>query len=439
MSFLDECRAFVGVESTPAHGTHAAVVHAAELARRAGLVVEVAAEVRGEVHEANLIARPATGRPAGEVILQTRLDTAPAGHFGQWTKTRSNPFDASIYGETMYGLGVADAKLDFICKLEAARGFVGRDLKLPFALLGTFAGQGAMTGAIQVIRQKKINATFALVGEPTELKLVHAGAGLATLEILVPFSPEERAYRREHDLHESTSSQSRVFHAGGRGDALTHLFEYLANLPTGIALMDLDAGEDRLVPPTQAVLEIDSVASFRDPILPKLLRVRAAVQDLARAMTAHGEEGLEPAHPTAHLSLARTNDDGVLFTGACRLPPGLSEATFATWTRALDEACVEVGATFSVKEYRGGFKTDPARGIVKGAQDILREMGLDFRLRKQAVTSEANVFTRSGIECVVWGPGRGAGNSHVPNERVEIGELHAAVDFYRRMIERFCP
>ena len=438
MSFLDQCRRLVSLESTPRHGNRIAAEYVGELCEQAGLTVDYQRESLEGVDECNVIARPQSHVPTQEILLQTHLDTVPAGHFSQWTKTQSNPFNASIYNDVLYGLGVADAKLDFLCKLEAVRPLIGRPLKTPFVLVGTYGAQSGMAGAIKLIRRKKLNATHALVGEPTNMRLGHAGTGLAVVEISIPFSEEEKAYRRDHDLLDSTSTQSRMFSGASGENAIMKMLEYLAHLPDGIAVMDLDGGTDAGTRPAHAVLEIDTVAGFKDPILPKISKIHSSLLDLERDLQLVREDGFDPPFSTMNLGMIRTSESDVRIRGSCRLPPSVTDAVYEGWMRKLGSAVQSVGATFSVKDYRKGFTTKVESDFVRSAQEILRQRGLDPSLHKLAMPSEANVFSRLGIECLVWGPGQSVGNSHAPNESIRISDLKAATEFYRQLVERFC-
>lgn len=446
MNFLDSCRHLVGLDSTPSHGNLAAAEFVGRLCEQAGLHVEFQRENLEGVDQCNVIARPQKERPGREVMLQTHLDTVDAGHFSLWTKTQSNPFNASIYDDIMYGLGTADAKLDFLCKLEAVKPLIGKNLVTPFVLVATFGAQTGMAGAIRLIRRKKINAVRALIGEPTQMNLVTASSGIAVVEVTVPFSDDERAYRRDHDLLESSSSQSRLFtgkaaHSSAPDlgqNAIMKMMEYLAQLPEGVAVMDLNGGINYNSVPAQAIFEIDTVASFRDPILPKISKIYSGLMALEREMREFHEEGFNPPYPTMNIGMIRTDETEVRLTGSCRLPPSVTDADYDGWMRKLDLAVREVGATFRVKDYRRGFQADEASEFVKGAQQILSQLGLSPKLHKSALSSEANVFVRLGIECLVWGPGQSVGNSHAPNENIKVKDLRTATDFYRLMVERFC-
>ena len=111
----------------------------------------------------------------------------------------------------LFGLGTADAKLDFVCKMLAAKDFISKDQSKPFVLVGTFGEQANMEGAIKLIRRKKVDAKWAIVGKPTEMKLVSAGSGITFVEATLPFSDEEKNYHTEHNKMESSSTQSKIF------------------------------------------------------------------------------------------------------------------------------------------------------------------------------------------------------------------------------------
>ncbi len=446
MSFLDNCRRLIGLDSTPSHGNLAAAEFAAQLCIEAGLHVEYQRESLEGIDQCNVIARPQASQPAQEILYQTHLDTVEAGHFSHWTKTQSNPFNASIYGDVMFGLGTADVKLDFLCKIEAARAFKDRAMKKPFVLVGSFGAEHGMSGAIKLIRRKKLNATHAFVGEPTGMKLVIAGQGMAVFEISIPFSEQERAYRRDHDLLESASTQSKMFagkaaHSSdpkGGENAIMKMLAYLSQLPEGIAIMDLDGGVNHNSVPANAILEIDMVAGFKDPVLPKISKLYASFLELEVELKEFREDGFTPQHPTVNVGMIRTSDTFVSVIGSCRLPPSVTDAAFEGWMKKLGEAMQTVGATFRVKDYRKGFRTPLDSGFVRESQGILSEMGLDSALSKITVATEASVFGRLGIECLVWGPGQSVGNSHAPNESVNISDLRKAIEFYKFSMERFC-
>lgn len=445
MKFVDVCREFIAIESTPGHGNFEAAEFVAHLASDMGFQVENQKETLNGLEQSNVIVRNSSGIPAQEFLLQTHLDTVDPGNFGQWTKTQSNPFNASIYGDEMYGLGVADTKLDFICKLFAAKDFIGQKLKIPFVLVGTYGAQSAMAGAVKLVRRKQVNAKMALVGEPTDLQLIHAGQGMAVVEISIPFSKEEIDYRTQHDLKESSTTQSRIFHGKAAHssrpemgeNAIVKMLDYLIQLPEGIAVMGLDGGINFNSVPDFAVLEIDMVAGFKDPIVPKVSYILKKTKEVEAEFKSF-VDGEGDEIPTLNIGAIRTYDDQIRVIGSCRMPYSVPEELYQKWMSDLGQACEAKGAAFRVRDYKKAFHVTKNSEFLKGCADILEGFGKDARPGAISVATEASVFSRLGLECLVFGAGQSIGNSHAPNEKVKLSDLETATEFYRQVIERFC-
>lgn len=446
MSFLETCRQLIGLDSTPSRGTREVGEFLATRCKEAGLHVELDQESLGGIEQVNLVARLQAEPRDDELMLQTHLDTVDPGHFAAWTKTQANPFAASIYGDQLYGLGAADTKLDFLCKLEAIRSLKDKAWRKPFVLVGTYGAQSGMAGAVKLMRKKRVRAKLALVGEPTQLQLATGGLGLAIVEITVPFSREEFEYRQRHDSLESGSTQSKIFvgkSAHGSDPALGEnaiikMLDYLAKLPSGIAIMDLDGGTSYNTVPAAAVLEIDVVGSIREPILTKIAAITRALVEMEDKLRQIPAPGFVPPYPTVNLGTIRTLTDHVCLTGSCRLPPSVSESVYEEWMGAMQRTCADLGAVFTVKDYKAAFATVANSAVVRAGQGVKTAMGGSGELIQIPTSTEANVFSRFGMECLVVGPGQGVGNSHAPNESIRLSELHQASEFYRRLLEDLC-
>src|SRR5438105_8722295 len=88
----------------------------------------------------------------------------------------------------LHGLGVADVKLDALCKAEAARRVQGRRLRRPFWLLGTFGEEVGLRGARHFAGSelfREVAPAFVLCGEPSELRLITAHKGYAVVRCTV--------------------------------------------------------------------------------------------------------------------------------------------------------------------------------------------------------------------------------------------------------------
>lgn len=447
MDFIEACRHLISIESTPTHGNRELVRWVADLCRKHGLHVEEQEEVVGDLEQANVIARPVPGRSGAEFLLQTHLDTVDPGPFSLWTETGCNPFDAHIIDGKIYGLGAADVKLDFLCKLQALTSFGDRqDWRLSPVLVGTFGEESGMQGALKLIRKNKVAAKMALIGEPSDLRLINAAKGFFSVEIHVPFSEEEMRYREEHNLRESTSTQSKLFRGKAAHSSTPHLgesavskmFEYLMMLPDSVNVMEMDGGINFNTVPSHAFLEIDMVTPIREPISRKIANIYRAVKALEQEFLSYVDQDFYPSSPTLNIGLVRTNEHDIQISGSCRIPPVITHEIYEGWMERLRLVCEENGATFRVNDYKKPFRTEVTSILTKGCMDELRAMGLNDQPITQASTNEASIFSRIGVECVCFGPGKREGNMHTPQEHVLIEDLHRAIEFYKRIIERFC-
>lgn len=444
MNFIESCRKLIGFDSTPSQGNLAAVRWLHELAESLGFQSEIIIENQEGLEQANLILRPKNSMPT-EVLFQTHLDTVEPGNYGAWTETQANPFNACIFGGDIYGLGVADVKLDFLCKLMAAKEYLRSPFKKSFVLVATYGAQTGMSGAIRLVRKKLVRADLAIVGEPTGLEVCGAGMGLATVDLFLPFSEQEQHYRESHDVMESSSTQSKVFigKPGHSSDpnagenAILKALSYLEQLPSGVVLMDLDGGINYNSVPSQAFLEVDFVGELMAPVASKLIRVARALRELENKMKQDVDSRFSPSHATLNLGLVRTSSAGIKISGSCRIPPKVTDQSYLAWMKDLEKVCDEVGASFSVRDYRRGFDS-MGLGIVSEALELNKSLGSSDQPRALSVTTEASVFARLGMSCFVFGAGQGVGNSHQPNERVKISELEKSIEFYKKCIERFC-
>ncbi len=446
MDFLEACKRFVEIESSAITGNFEIAKFAEQLCRQAGLFVDFQVETHAGQDQANVIARPQKERPLNELLLQTHLDTVEPGAYGLWTLTGANPFQATVYQDAIYGLGSANAKLDFLCKLEAIRQMAGVNWLLPPVLVGTFGEAQGMAGAIRLIRKKKISAQHALVGEPTELGLVVAAKGIANVEIDIPFSQEEILFRENHNTIEGSATQSRVFN--GRSvhsanptegmSAIYQMMQFLAKLPEGVALMEMEGGLHYNTVPAHAVLEIEAGQTIQNSICGRILRIIEAVEAIEAEFKLFPADGFAPKIATINLGMIRTHADGIKFMGCVRVPPTVTEEIYERWMAYLRKRCEIEGASFRISEYKQPFATSKQSLFVAKCQEVAAELGLSPALGAQALANEANVFSRLGLECVVFGPGRGVGNSHAPNEYVKINQLEQAVQFYKTLLNKVC-
>lgn len=166
MNFIEQCRQIIAIDSSPVNGNVEVVDFLADLAKEFGFAVSEQEDILNGIPQKNIILRHLKNLNDKEVLLLTHLDTPDPGSYALWTKTMSNPFKASIYGKEIYGIGVAGAKIDFLCKLEAARRILNENIKRPFAIVGTYGEHLGMIGVLKLLRKKWLIQILPLLVKP---------------------------------------------------------------------------------------------------------------------------------------------------------------------------------------------------------------------------------------------------------------------------------
>lgn len=446
--FIGSCRKLIAIDSSPQISALEAAEYLATLARDLGFDVEVQQEMQNGITQANIIVRLEpfqAGR--SEFLLQAHLDTVDPGNFSLWKKNNFNPFDAVIEDGRIYGLGSAEVKLDFLCKLQALAQLKDKKFTtLQPVLVGTFGEETGMQGALKLIRKNKINAKYALIGDPSDLNIVNAAKGYATVEMRIPFSNEETEYKKNKALSEHTSTQTKIFSGKSAHSSTPHLgesaalklFEYLSKMPDNVVIVEMDAGTRQNMIPNQAMVELDVAASFKDPVIRKINFLYNTMNEVQNEMKSVVDKVFTPEHSTISVGVIRTFEDHILVSGSCRILPNVKQEEYEKWMQMISRACEQVGAEFRLQDYKRPFRTDEKSVLIKGALAELEKLGQTSQCTSLASTNEASLFSRISIECICIGAGKRENNVHTPNEHVEIKHLELMTSFYQKMIERFC-
>jgi acetylornithine deacetylase/succinyl-diaminopimelate desuccinylase-like protein len=189
MNLLELAKALIAADTVSHKGTSAAVEVLAPLYREAGLSVTIQEEQRDGARHQNLFGEY-PGKDSGGLLLVTHLDTVDPGPLELWTQT--NPYQLAQKGDTLYGLGSADTKLDSICKLFAVRELKGKPLRRSLQLLGTYEEEVGAKGARHFLKTPQCTARFVACSEPSELTIIRAHKGYAVVVVHVEMAKAER-------------------------------------------------------------------------------------------------------------------------------------------------------------------------------------------------------------------------------------------------------
>lgn len=446
MNILEIGRRAVSIDSSISHGTKDVVEFLGSVATSLGLHVESWTEMHAGVENALIWITPQNATADKDLLLVSHLDTEDPGEYIKWTKTGANPFQASIDGENIFGLGTADAKFDFIAKMAALAKLNGHTFsKIRPVLAGTFGAESSQ-GITRLLRRKKFKAVGALVGRPTKLMLANRGPGYAMIEISIPFSGREREYRENHDVTENSHSQSKVFSSGNKhglepgfyDNPIVKMLEYVRNLPDGFALMSVDGGTSAETSPDMAFLELDLVDSFDDSILPKLKSLYEILRKFSGEFQSVRADGFEPAHSTFNIGQIRTFGEMVTLSGSCRIVPTVTKEIYDGWLSQLRDDCEKMGARFQIIDYKAPFVGSSEGPLSVACRTAGQALGLSQERPATLTASEASFFQRIKCEAYVFGAGQSVGNTQIDNEHINMDDLGRAQAFYSQVIERFC-
>jgi acetylornithine deacetylase/succinyl-diaminopimelate desuccinylase-like protein len=456
--FLDLARALIAVDTVSARGTRQAADLLHSLWEHVGLTVR--RQVVEEVH-VNLLGGPG-GDVAGKggVLLVTHLDTVPPGPLERWT---SDPWTLTARDGFLHGLGVADVKLDALCKAEAARRLQGRKARRPFWLLGTFGEEVGLRGARHFVGSdlfREVGPSQVLCGEPSELQIISAHKGYAVVRCTLR-DRKARPVNSEGPGIEQLQFAGKAAHSSTPHLGENAILKALAWLQSsGAPVVAARGGSGTNVVPAACVLEVPAprergqpepaATSFLPPRAPqpnlwRALATAAALEELwQQSLPKDSDARFDPRGAVGGLNVLESGEGSISIQLDARLlpahdPDALIAAYTAqarTWVAQLGQGELEL--EISVARNASGMSLPADSALVKSAGAVLARHGLDPAPRAKPTSTEAGVFARAGCEAIVLGPGRSTGNAHTPDERIEMAQLEKACDLYESLLVELC-
>jgi acetylornithine deacetylase/succinyl-diaminopimelate desuccinylase-like protein len=460
LDLLAAAHDLIALDSRSSRSNGEVVAFLAPLCRAAGLRVEVLAERRDGVDQYDLAAWH--GAPAPEaLLLATHLDTVPPGDASLWTVCEGRPFTAVEKDGELFGLGVADVKLDFLCKLAALERLRGERLGRSVILAGTYGEEVGRFGARLLVDRLRPLPSTALVGEPSGLRPCVAHKGYVELHVhgspqgTAPL-PEGRFWELRFDGVAAHSSQT------NRGRSATDAcLEALSDLiGSGAAVLAIQGGEvvnmvaaaaravvvcpdEPPAPPAGACRPLDptGVSSWSPGLMAGLLAVQRSCAQLRADFESLVQPGFDPPFSTVNNGILHLDAAGFRHVADVRRLPG--EAAERALAAHLDRLGLLAGA--GLCEIGVDRRLDaPPFAAAEGSparqalEQALAARGMPLDPEQKSGTTEAPVYAGAGMDTVVFGPGIAAGNIHKPNEHVPLAHLWQAIDLYADTVRSLC-
>lgn len=417
------------------------------------------------------------------LLLNTHLDTVSPGLPENWTETGGDPFAATIKDNKIYGLGSADVKIDFLCKLHAIMKFREKKIKMPIYLVGTCGEEIGMFGARYLIKSGALNPRYVVVGEPSELKVVYAHKCLNIYKVTIGFHQVERdarGFNRPIDLSSFGKSAHSAYPQLGT-NAIQGALDFLrAATDAGFEFRftQFDGGDSVNKVPDKARVQFyvsshqyeDFKRFFRETvtdrgreknfradlggigdagvkflpeaIYPCLTEVVDFFRGVSRDFEKVKDETYNPACSTINFGKLKQTQGGISLHFDLRLLPDLVPEAIE---KHIQQAVQAIAAKYphlnvvAVRERMNpGLNMTMNHELVKICKDAMFAAEITPVFDKKATSTEAAQYFTAGYEAVVFGPGVSHGNSHSPNEHNLLDQIEKASLFYEKLIEKVC-
>lgn len=320
----------------------------------------------------NLVATLGTG--PGGLVLAGHTDTVPMDP-ELWSV---NPLAVTEKDGRLYGLGSTDMKGFFALILEAVQPFLDQPLEQPLIVLATADEETSMSGARQLAQQGLPKARYAIIGEPTGMRPIHAHKGV---------------------MMETIRLQGRSGHSSDPG------------------------------------LGINAMEAMHD-VISELLRYRSELQQR------YQNPLFQIDKPTMNLGCIHGGDNPNRICGHCelefdiRLLPGMEAEQLRL---EIDQRLRPLAERWRVGfEFTPLFPGAPAflcptdTDLVKTAERLTGHSAATV-----AFGTEAPFFQNMGIDTIVLGPGD-IDQAHQPDEYLALNRIQPCIDVLRRFITHYC-
>jgi len=489
--FMEEAKKLIRTSSVSQDGNEEVANYLHDRMREAGLKTQLQHVTHSLDHvskrQFNVIGilrdPPVDKKTKKGLLLNTHIDTVGPGLATNWTETNGDPYHAVIKDGKIYGLGSADVKLDFLCKLRAVEKFREKKLKMPIYLVGTCGEEIGMFGAKYLIKSGALNPKFVMVGEPSDLNVVYAHKSLNIFKVSIGFqmlAKDARGFnRRIHIQSFGKSAHGSYPHLGT--NAIYQLIDLLRDsMDQGYEMKftKFSGGETVNKVPDRAEVEFfltshqfedykrffkDFVAQTQmerafemdfgglgdtgvrfipDHVFECATQVTDHFRKLSHQFSKVTDPTYNPAFSTVNFGMMKQGLGGLDLFFDLRILPDQDASVIE---REVLKDVQTIGAGYpslnvsSVRQRTNpGLNMTLEHDLVRICKDAMLASGLPVKIDKKATSTEAAQYFQAGYEAVVFGPGLSHGNSHSPNENNILEHLDKATAFYEKLIERIC-
>lgn len=426
---IDEAKKFIQINSVTNTGNIEIVNYAAKLLDHSNIDYSIQTVIHEGVKQANIIAE-IPGEGQNKILFNTHLDTVPPGDFKLWDENQNDPYNPHIDGDKIYGLGSADTKLDYLCKLQAILKYRGRKFKQPLIFVGTFGEEMGLIGCEYFLKDYPTeNIQYAFVGEPTDLKIVYAHKGMIILNIDFPIQSYSDLSKVKQYSFKGSSAHGSTPHLGD--NAIYKAIEYAAD--QNAEIINLNGGIAFNVVPEDAELELLELDSTENKS--KILELYTLLKEIEADLQSDRDEEFDPPFSVMNVGPVKTDNGKLSLDITFRLLP---ERDIDCYYEKLSILMKKWDGNIKIKRHLHAMKTSKESPLIINSLKILNDLSMKQELITKPALTESSLYEEYAIESIVYGSGLSIDNIHKPNENNLISQMESSVRFYEKVIERFC-
>ncbi|OFZ78229.1 MAG: hypothetical protein A2583_02600 [Bdellovibrionales bacterium RIFOXYD1_FULL_53_11] len=486
----DEARRFIGIKSISSDGNEELANHVISLMHGRGMKTilqhvmhSLDGVTKRQFNAIGILGDPLVDKKTRKgILLVSHLDTCSPGISSNWGGGAGDPFLATTRQGSIYGLGVADAKLDFLCKLHAIEKMRERKLRMPVYLVGTCGKELGMFGSRYLIKSLVLNPKHIVVGDPTGLKTVYAHRSMCVMRVSVGYqlvTRDAKGFNRRIDLH----SYGKGTHSADPSlgiNAIEQILKFLSvTVDSGfdVRFTSLAGGDLWNKVPDYAKAEFyltshqfedfkrffkETVQScggesaFRvdfgglgdmgvrflpDAVFSCVSNVVAFFSNMAEGFRGASDDGFVPPHSTVNFSRLQLKQGCVELYFDFRLSGRQIEELdkqIQLGIKSIASRYSSLNVSSAMELATPGLETTPKQDLPRLCGEAMAAAGIEPGFSKIAAESEAALYSMAGYDAVSFGPGALLGNSRSPDEHIQVDQLEKAALFYEKLIERTC-
>ena len=435
---LQRIQKAVSIDSTPFVGVAEICAYYAEVCESLSLPYEFVREGEG------ILVNPSND---SELLIYNTLETKDPGPHSFWDKSHSNPFDATISGDDIIGLGVASSKLGMLFQIEALHNFYKKNNQLPNLSLygGSYSNMTEELEDEQLAPYLKDNKDV-LVMRPTSGRLMSGICAKAKIRFQIPLSEKESELKKKHFHEEDTATQTRIFrgvttHGASPNkkietDAFRKLMDYLEFLPQGILILTMEAGHSTDQVPAEAVLELNLSQPVGESVANKLISLVKRIDDVEEQFKRRRERKKEDL-PRLNIGKLRHTEENLNLDVSFYLPIEVPKERLYLELNRFRNEMKDFKLDYEVRQFMEGVVFTESERFKTAILASLEESNSKIQYAESVIESVARHLHKKKCNLIQFGVPTGLGNIDEPNEVISMTQVNQSIAIVESLAGRY--